>query len=126
MCEKDGGVIILDQVQISKSEIDRHILPMTSDGKLGIPLKEMAKPDAPVYAIRKTTMLNDRNPQVGRVEWVAIRRADQAVVARWVSYGRSGGDLPGSSDHESHFSCPDPEQTEAHLQRLFKLGGEVK
>jgi hypothetical protein len=125
MCEKDGGVTIYEPIQISRAEINRHILPMTRDGKLGIALKELAHPDAPVYAERKATYVKDGNPQVARVEWTAIRRSDQAVVARWIVYGRLGGDLP-SPAHESHFSCPDPMRVMSDLQRLFIVEGGSK
>ncbi|MGH7602920.1 MAG: hypothetical protein ACRENK_02860 [Gemmatimonadaceae bacterium] len=125
MCEKDGGVTIYHQIRISRAEIDRHVLPVTADGKLGVALKELAQPDAPVYAVRKTTYLHESNPQVGRVEWTAIRRSDGAAVARWITYGRSGGDFP-SPAHASNFTCPNPEKIISDLQKLFAVEREVK
>ncbi len=122
LCERDGGVTIYDRVQISKADIDRHVLPTTADGKLGVTVKELAHPEVPVFAESKTTILREWSPQVGRVEWTVIRRSDSAVVARWVSYGRHGGDFPTGLAHESSFSCPDSQQIRADLQRLFVVG----
>ena len=126
MCEKDGGVTIFERIRMSKADIDRRILPMTADGKLGIALKELAHSDAPVYAERKTTYLRESNPQVGRVEWIAIRRSDQVVVARWISYGRFGGDLPTGLAHDSSFGCPVPRKITSDLQQLFIVEGDSK
>ena len=126
LCAKDGGVTIFERIHISKVEVDRRVLPMTTDGKLGFTLKELAHPDAPIYAERKTTYLNEMNPQVGRVEWTVIRHSDQAVVARQISYGRFGGDLPTGLAHDSSFSCPNPNQMMSDVQRLFLLEGETK
>ena len=124
-CKKDGGVTIYDRIRVSKAEIDRHVLTITEGRYLGVTLKELAHPDSPAYAERRITYLREANPQVGRVEWIVIRRSDQAVVARWVSYGRFGGDAPGPS-HESHFTCPDPQALRSDLQRLFIVEGNDK
>ena len=125
LCEKDGGVTIYEPIRVSRAEINRHVLPMTRDGKLGIALKQLAHPDAPAYAERKTTYIREGNPQVARIEWIAVRRSDRAVAARWVIYGRLGGDPP-SPAHESHFSCPDPEKITLDLQPLFIVQDDLK
>jgi hypothetical protein len=121
LCAKDGGVIIYARVPISKSDMERHIIPMTSDGKLGVPVRELAHPESPVYAQSNTTVLRESNPEVGRVEWTVIRRSDQAVVARWVIYGRRGGDFPTGLAHESSFSCPPATRIRDELQQLFAI-----
>ena len=126
LCDKDGGVMIYGRVRVSKADVDRGVLPAAWSGPgigngerwLGATLKELAHPDAPVYAERKETILRDWNPQVGRIEWVYIRRSDQAVVARTVSYGRSGGDFP-SPAHASTFSCPEARAISSALNQLF-------
>jgi hypothetical protein len=125
MCEKDGGVTIYEKVRVSRADLQRGVLPMSADGMIGPTLKELSHPDAPVYAKRTITYLREANPEVGRVEWTFIRRTDQKIVARSVSYGRRGGDFPSPS-HGSSFGCPDPKKDEADLQRLFIVEGDSK
>jgi Ca2+-binding RTX toxin-like protein len=127
MCEKDGGVKVFERVRISKAEIDRRVLPMTADGRLGFAVKDLAKPDAPVYASEHITYLRkEGNPLVWRTEYVISRRSDQRIVARWVNYTRAGGDFP-SPAHDSSFICPDLNQMTSDLhQQLFVIDGESK
>jgi hypothetical protein len=123
LCERDGRVTILEQVTISKSDLERGVLPRSNDGRIDVELRQLAHPEAPVYAERNTTYFREWNPQVGRVEWTVIRRQDGAVVARWVRYGRFGGDLSTGLAHDSSFSCPDPQTINEELQKLFVVEG---
>jgi hypothetical protein len=125
MCEKDGGVTIYEKVHISKSEIDRGVLPMTADGKLGVAFQELASPDAPVYAVNKTKILREGSPGVWRSEWDVIRRADKSTVARVVVYERIGGDFP-SPAHDSRIACPDLKDITRDLDQLFIVEGGAK
>ncbi|HYA19065.1 MAG TPA: hypothetical protein VEG25_00230 [Burkholderiales bacterium] len=119
MCEKDGGVRIIEKVRISQADID---LLGRVGGKIGVPIKELAKPNAPVYAELKITDLREWNPRVSRSEAVIRRRVDKTVVARWVIYARSGGDFPSPS-HGTSFSCPDLKAITSDLQPLFIVEG---
>ena len=123
MCEKDGGVTIHSQVPISRADIDRHVLPMTGDGKLGVALKELAHPNAPVYATRAVTPIQRGGVNVGRIEWTVFRRSDQAIVANWIVYARSGGDPLGPWEPSS-FRCPDQAKIMSDLQNLFVVESE--
>lgn len=129
LCEKDGGVTIYERIHISKEQIERGVLPRTwPSGQFGVgepnisfSPRRLARPDAPVYSeVPKDTVLREKNPRVIRRETTVIRRADQAVVARWTTYSRSGGDLI-VVDVASGFSCPDPRKIWADFQRLFIL-----
>jgi hypothetical protein len=122
MCTKDGGVQILERVAITKAEAD--LLPRTG-GKLGVADKQLAGANAPVYSDLKTTHLNDWNPEVRREEVEVIRRSDKRVVARWVYYARTGGDVP-SIAHPSSFGCPDLARIALDQAQLFVIEGISK
>lgn len=127
MCEKDGGVTIYECVRISKAEINRHILPMTADGKLSFTTKELAHPNAPIYAVERITYLREGNPRVRRSESIIMRRTDQAVVARWVIYARAGGDFPTGFSEGTSFICPDLQKMTSDLhEQLFIIEGDSR
>jgi hypothetical protein len=125
MCEKDGGVTVYERVRISRAEINQRVLPMTADGRLGIAVKELAHPKAPIYAVERITYLRKYNPSVWRGEYLVIRRNDQTAVAKWVFYKRSGGDLPIGLSEGSSFVCPDLQKMTTDLhERLFIVEGD--
>lgn len=122
MCAKDGGVTIYEKLRISESEID---LLGRVDGKIDVPIKQLAKPNAPAYAELKITNLQDGNPQVTRTESTITRRKDRVTIARWIVYSRFGGDLP-SLAHPSTFRCPEIKKITSDLQSLFIVEGDLK
>jgi hypothetical protein len=122
MCKTDGGVTIYEKIRISRADLKRGVLPVNADGKIEVSVKGLARPDAPVYAEPKITYIRKSNPQVARVEVVYIRRSDNAVVARTISYGRFGGDIPSPS-HPSSFACPDSLKLQSEMQELFVVDG---
>lgn len=103
MCEKDGGVQIFEKLRISKTDI--HLLERTN-GNISVLAKNLSHPNAPAYAVNKVTILKEGNPSVWRSEWNIVRRVDKVIVARWVAYSRSGGEVP-SPAHGSRITCPD-------------------
>jgi hypothetical protein len=115
MCEKDGGVRLFQKVHLSKSDVE--VLGRV-DGKIGIPIKELAHEKALVYAVHTVTIVRAEVPYIWRTESSITRRRDQVVVARWVAYTRSGGDFP-SPAHESRFTCPDQRTITSDIQQLF-------
>jgi len=127
MCEKDGGVTIYERVRISRAEINRHVLPMTADGRLGFTIKELAHPDAPIYAVERTTQIRDGNPRVQRVESEIVRRTNQVVVAKWVIYARAGGDFPTGLSDGTSFICPNLQKMTSDLNdQLFIVEEDAK
>lgn len=123
MCAKDGGVEIFDKLRLKERDLQ---FISRRDGKFLVPSKQSAVPNAPVYSeMRITYLRKEPGPQVWRAESIITRTSDQAVIARWVVYTRSGGDLP-SPAHESHFTCPDLKTIASDIQRLFVVDGEEK
>ena len=124
MCEKDGGVQIIEKLRITK--LDVNLLGGGADGKIDIMIKELAHPRAPVYAVIKETIIREVNPSVWRSESEIVRRVDQVIVARWVAYSRSGGDFPTGLAHDSRFTCPDLKKITSDMQQLFIVEGDSK
>jgi hypothetical protein len=116
MCKNDGGVAILERLRISRKEVE---VLGTIEGKISIPIRELAHPDAPVYGTLTTTRIRTEPPYVWRTESAIMRRVDQAVLARWVSYTRSGGDFPTGLSEGTRFTCPDSRTITSDLQKLF-------
>ena len=117
MCEKDGGVHIVDRVRITKNETN---FLGQSAGKPTVLAKELAHPQSPVYAIRgKGKILSSEgNISIGRSEWSIIRRSDEKVVANLIRYSRTGGDFP-EFIHQSTYFCPSSEKINSDMQEIF-------
>jgi hypothetical protein len=123
MCEKDGGVKILEKLRISRLDIE-HLGRV--GGKIGVPVKELAHPNSPAYSILTITELRDSNPRVSRGESVIVRRTDQRVVALLVVYTRSGGDFPTGFSEGTSLACPNLKNITSDLQQLFVVEGNSK
>ncbi len=140
MCEKDGGVHIVDRVRITKNETnflgqrDGHVqifekvsiqkkeldeMLRAGDGFISLKMKELSGIEDAVYMESKEKNIRDANPRVRRTEWLVVRQTDKKVVATWNSYGRIGGDMPTGLVHDSSFRCPDWKQTWIELRELF-------
>jgi len=101
MCEKDGRVQIFERVSISKQELDGML--RTGEGVISLKMKDSAKIEDTVYLESSETNIREGIPRVRRTEWLAVRRADKKVVARWYSYGRIGGDIPTGLNMIRHY-----------------------
>jgi hypothetical protein len=122
LCEKEGHVEILEKVILTKTQAEQ--MPRTN-GQIALLMKSRQTVDQPVYAeVVSTRNLRESNPRVWRDEMVAVRSSDKKVVARWVEYARTGGDLATGLFHDSSFGCPDPVQRLAELQLLFVIQGD--
>ena len=116
LCMKDGGVRVFETLRVSKKDIE---FLERVDGKIAVPNRQTAHPAAPAYSeLTVTSLKRDGGIHMWRAESVIKRRRDEVVIARWVTYTRSGGDFP-SPLHESSFTCPDPKEINNYLQRLF-------
>jgi hypothetical protein len=124
MCRKDGGVQIFDKVRLSQADARKL---GSVDGKISVPLKELAHPEAPLFSVQTRTHLGaEGNVSIGRIESSITRRQDGTVVARWVAYSRSGGEIPiGLSDGTTRF-CPELSKITADLQPLFVLDTQAQ
>ena len=123
MCEKDGGMHIIERVSVTNEDIDLlgHV-----NGKISVPIKELEPANAPVYSEDTTTYIRDTYPKVWRTDVKILRRADRKVIAKYVSYSRVGGDFPTGLAHDSSFGCPDSKIIISEIERLFIVQGDSK
>ena len=113
MCEKDGGVIIQDKLEITLEEYAN--LPKVNN----IVTVPAVSNDAPVFSESKSTYLHRSDPEVRRTEVHVIRRKDKKVIANYAMYSRVGGDFPTIIGHPTYFSCPDTVKIVTELSELF-------
>lgn len=120
MCEKDGGVTIVEKVSVTRSQVEAM-------GKVGgfvsIAPQSLAPSDAPVYSVATEIVIKEGHPKVRKREETVVRRADKKTVARVASYWREGGDFPTFA-HPSTFVCPDQLGNVAAREKLFIIEGE--
>lgn len=102
MCEKDGGVIVYEKVEISKNDYPN--MKFISSGLPIIPFEDRSKHDDPFVISFNSLVINKIFPSVGRSETKIIRRHDSKVLSIKIGYTRSGGDFPTGFE-PSHFSC---------------------
>jgi len=122
MCEKDGGVQIIEKVNITRKDA---MALGDNNGIISVPVKNLATSDVPLYSVTKIKWLQKSYPKVSRRNVSIIRRVDNKVVAKWVFYSRVGGDFP-SFAHPSSFSCPELPNITLELQNLFIIKGVSK
>lgn len=120
MCARDGGVQIFERIKVSSAEA---ALLGKVGGRISIPLRETAPLGSPAYFEATSAVLHGGNPGVWRTEWLVRRGSDGALLARGVTYDRSGGDIP-SWAHPSRFTCP-PE-IGLLLQQVYLIEGVDK
>ena len=100
MCEKDGGVTVIESVTLKRAEYEGFL---NQFGKLDIPSRERAPVGTALLHVYKYEYYRE-NPRVTRGELSVMRAADNKVLGTQVSYSRVGGDF--LAFHPSIFSCP--------------------
>jgi hypothetical protein len=117
MCEKDGGVAVLEGMSISKEESDH--LPRVG-GLLGVTTESLADPQSPVFSIINKTAIKNGEPSILRYEQAIVRRSDRSVIAQAIQYVRSGGDVPSPAFPSSYY-CPASGTLHQEISRVFKI-----
>ena len=102
MCAVDGGATVYETVELPPDKFDRHgninfFKPNQKRNALG---------EEYDYIFDVTTQAVDRNITIFRFENKIVRRADDKLLGRQVSYARRGGDIAGLG-HPSSFGCPE-------------------
>lgn len=103
MCARDGGVIIYERLPVSTEVLAKLSGP---DGHLRLPFESDKMSNAPAFIRSTTTPLLESHVTLVRYEFEIVRRSDSMVLARRISYGRSGGDFPFTGSAASYFQCP--------------------
>lgn len=101
MCAKDGGIKVYETVTLPAEMFNKwgqvdFYHPTQGENALG--QEYVFKEDTQYY--------RQDNPQMSRVHYQVLRRADGKLLGETILYDRIGGDLPGPWHHSS-FACPD-------------------
>jgi len=117
MCEKDGGVVIIDLMNISQEQ--EKYLPHAG-GVVSISPESLAHPSAPAFIKTNKQIIKDGSPTVVRLEYEVIRRSDGQQIATAVSYLRTGGDIPSPAFPSSYY-CPVTGKITTDLSKIFAI-----
>lgn len=101
LCAKDGGVKVYETVELPAEMFNKwgqieFYSPTQGENALG--QEYVFKEDTQYY--------RQDNPQMSRIHYQVLRRADGKLLGETTLYLRIGGDLPGPWHHSS-FDCPD-------------------
>lgn len=102
MCEKDGGVMVFEEVQLSRN-VHREII--SDRDVLMIPHKSNVKNNSPFYIDGSTKKLRFRFPEIRKYEDFIVDRKYGKILGKRIIYSRVGGDFPIIIAHPSSFSC---------------------
>jgi len=113
LCRQDGGVRVYETVKLSAGEFDRY-------GVVRVPREKDAKGMDAYFYEQDVHYYLKGNPELWRLNFRIVRRADKKVLGEATSYARSGGDLPGPW-HESSFGCPERSDISDLKRQVFVL-----
>ena len=112
LCAQDGGVKVYEQVTLPSERFDDH-------GSITFYYRMSKEPLGPDYHFEtQIDYYRKGSPEMWRNQYRVIRLTDGKVLGESVSYGRRGGDLPGSWD-DSSFQCPDHAEDSSLLKQVF-------
>jgi hypothetical protein len=118
MCEKDGGVAIVERVPITQELANR--LPRVG-GYIGIAPEALAAPIEPAFSLPSTRTIREGNPTLLRTEEKILLRNGRRPVALVVTYSRAGGDFPFTGSAPSFFQCPDPLGLYKQISNIYQV-----
>ncbi len=105
LCARDGGTKVYEAIKLPAEKIDAYWIT-------NLPSIENAKVDADYYGVSSRIDIRGDSSSahindlvVWRNESDIVHAVDKKVMARLVSYIRSGGD-PIGPWHPSHYRCP--------------------
>jgi hypothetical protein len=115
MCEKDGGITVLETVILPSDRFDKY-------GNVDINHEEYVKSTDDYYLSMKEYTLREHNPKLTILITQIIRNRDKKIIGQAIRYGRAGGDLPGFW-HSSSYGCPPISESTGKLtSSVFKEG----
>src|SRR4051812_19028438 len=113
LCRKDGGVTVYERVKISSDDYKRL---GGSGGRIPVPPKRIARPDAPYVTESEDAWLNE-DPGVLQSETRIVRTSDKKVLSRMINYARVGQLFPG-------YGCADAGVSLDVVPQTFDVMGE--
>lgn len=112
MCAKDGGVRVYETVRLPKESFDEF-------GDFRIPIKANVRETDPYYYEWRIQRYREGNPAIEQDHFLIFRKADGKLLGEAISYGRSGGDLPGPWEGGTSFRCPEDSGNPVLHKRVF-------
>lgn len=86
MCIAEGGVTIYEAVTLTPEEF-RSYGP--TQGTIRIPSEQASeRSNLPYFRKFSLTYLNESQPRISKLDYLVIRKSDQQVMARSISFGR--------------------------------------
>lgn len=119
MCGKDGGVKIFEHIVVSAEQAAK--LPKVGNF-LGVASEKLVKPWEPAFTRTRRVVIRDESPTVIRYEVEIVRRLDQRVIGKVISYGRGGGDFPSHAE-PSNFHCPEYVKLYQEIHAIYQIKG---
>jgi len=122
-CEKDGGVVVFEKVELTKNEFKN--LGGNQYGQIPLSVEKLTKHDYPYYSEYKDILLHKGVPSVYRYESTVFRKSNRKPLGMMINYGRGGGDFPTGILHPSHFGCADLKTIRFDIEKqIFIAKGE--
>ncbi|MEZ5617336.1 MAG: hypothetical protein R3E40_03540 [Rhodocyclaceae bacterium] len=120
MCEKDGGVYVVQQIHLSADDYRRLGGEL---GEIPIPERRSAPTKAEYVSDTDRRVIREGNPSVWRTEATIRSVANDKTIARYINYSRRGGDFPTFA-HPSSYSCD--QGTGSVSRKIFLIEGDAK
>lgn len=127
LCLKDGGVIVYENIGLTKEEYDRN---EGKNGYIFIFNKSLSKPNCDFYTVNESTTITGIDgfhgeTFVGKSVTTTYRKKDGKAVEKRTYYYRRGGDpfwLSALGSHPSSFGCDDiPEVKERYKFKFYSV-----
>lgn len=123
MCEKDGGVTVIEKVALTQEEYKEY---GGISGVIPVPGEDSSVASRYAYLSKNIdTEINSSDPVVKRSEYVIYRKSDNGMLGKMVTYSRVGGDIPTGLSAASYFSCADLKTIRLDVEKqIFSVKGE--
>jgi len=122
MCEEEGGAVINEIVTLTQEEFDAYgpiqgVIPIPSEAASHLY-------QLPYFNRRTTTVINENDPRVVRLNFLVIRKSDEREMASSVSFARISEDSWLGIRYDSGFSCANVEGVTLDISpQLFEIIG---
>lgn len=113
MCQKDGGLTVFEEIRLSADDYERL---RSRSGTIPLPERGSADRAAEFFSHTQEEVIRERSPRVAREEVTIYALDGNRMIARYISYSRSGGDFPTYA-HPSYFLCKREDQSIS--ERIF-------
>lgn len=119
LCEKDGGITILEQTELTQMEFES--IGGNKYGQIPLVPMRLTKRNYLFYSDESVHYMKKSYPSVYRWEARVYRKKDKVVVGYVINYLRGGGDFPTIISHPSGFDCKNVNIKLDIEKQIFKI-----